>query len=79
MSGHTPVAMSWSMARTSSTLTPWRRMISMEMSAKPCVWDCSGERFSVQLMNSAEIAEVPARLLAQLLLLRRQDGHFGWA
>ena len=53
MSGHTPVAMSWSTARTTSTCTPCRRMISMETSASPRVCDCSGLRLSVQLMNSA--------------------------
>ena len=57
MSGHTPVAMSWSMARTTSTVTPCRRMISMEMSARPWVCDCSGERLSVQLMKSARRSE----------------------
>jgi hypothetical protein len=35
MSGHTPVAMSWSTARTISTVTPCRRMISIETSASP--------------------------------------------
>ena len=53
MSGHTPVAISWSMARTHSTVTPWRRMISIDRSTRPCVCDSSGERFSVQLTNSA--------------------------
>ena len=53
MSGHTPVAMSWSMARMHSTPTSLRRMISMEMSISPCVWDCSGLRFSVQLTKKA--------------------------
>ena len=53
MSGQTPVAMSWSIARTPSTSTPLRRMISIEMSIRPCVLETSGVRFSVQLMNIA--------------------------
>ena len=57
MSGHTPVAMSWSTARSSSTVTPWRRMISIEIAANPSVFDGSGERFRVQLMNSAPRSE----------------------
>ena len=36
-----------------STSTPLRRMISIEMSISPWVCECSGLRFSVQLMNSA--------------------------
>ena len=65
MSGHTPVAMSWSMARTDSTSTPWRRMISMEILARPSVLETSGERFSVQLMNRARRSEKSQRLCAQ--------------
>jgi hypothetical protein len=53
MSGQTPVAMSWSTARMESTPTPLRRMISIEMSIRPCVFDTSGLRLSVQLTNSA--------------------------
>ena len=53
MSGHTPVAMSWSTARIVSTVTPFFSMIPIERSASPCVCDCSGERLSVQLMKSA--------------------------
>ena len=53
MSGHTPVAMSWSTARMPSTSTPLRRMISIEMSIRPWVLDRSGLRFSVQLMKNA--------------------------
>ena len=51
MSGQTPVAMSWSIARMQSTSTPTRRIISIEMSISPCVWDISGLFFSVQLMK----------------------------
>ncbi len=53
MSGHTPVAISWSTARMQSTVTPLRRMISIEMSIRPCVLDTSGLRFRVQLMKNA--------------------------
>ena len=44
MSGHTPVAMSWSTARSSSTPTPWRSMIDRLRSISPWVWLGSGER-----------------------------------
>ena len=54
MSGYTPEAISWSTARISSTPTPLRRMISMEISARPSVFDTSGDRFRVQLTNSAD-------------------------
>ena len=53
MSGQTPVAMSRSTARTRSTVTPLRRMISIEISPRPSVLDTSGERLSVQLMKNA--------------------------
>ncbi len=53
MSGQTPLAISWSTARMQSTLTPLRRMISIEMSISPCVLETSGLRFSVQLMKKA--------------------------
>ena len=53
MSGHTPVAMSRSTARIRSTVTPLRRMISIEISARPSVLDTSGERLRVQLMKKA--------------------------
>jgi len=53
MSGQTPVAIRWSIARIDSTSIPFVRMISIERSARPCVFETSGERFSVQLMNSA--------------------------
>ena len=53
MSGWTPVAMSSSTARITSTETPLRSMIPIDMSPSACVFDTSGERFSVQLMNSA--------------------------
>ena len=57
MSGQTPVAISWSIARMQSTSTPLRRMISIEMSISPWVLETSGLRFSVQLMNSARRSE----------------------
>ena len=53
MSGQTPMAMSWSSARIISVSTPLASRISMERRARPSVLDTSGERFSVQLMNSA--------------------------
>ncbi len=53
MSGHTPVAIRWSTARMQSTSTPLRRMISIDLSIRPCVLETSGLRFSVQLMNIA--------------------------
>ena len=57
MSGQTPVAISWSIARIQSTSTPLRRMISIEMSISPWVWDGSGLLFRVQLMNNARRSE----------------------
>ncbi len=57
MSGQMPVAISWSTARIASTATPLRRMISIEMSIRPCVLETSGLRFSVQLTNSARRSE----------------------
>ena len=53
MSGQTPVAMSWSTARSTSTATPWRSMIDRLTSISPWVWLGSGERFRVQFTNSA--------------------------
>ena len=53
MSGQTPVAISWSIARISSISTPFASMIAFEMSISPCVFEISGLRFSVQLMNIA--------------------------
>ena len=53
MSGQTPVAMSWSMARTTSTWTPCFSMIVRLASTSPWVLLGSGDRFSVQLMKSA--------------------------
>ena len=47
--GHTPVAISWSTARITSTETPSFCMIAIEWSARPRVFEISGERFSVQL------------------------------
>lgn len=52
-SGHTPVAISWSTARTTSTDTPRFSMIAIEWSARPRVFEISGERFSVQLTYTA--------------------------
>jgi hypothetical protein len=40
-----------------STSTRLRRMISIEMSIRPWVWESSGPRFSVQLMNIARRSE----------------------
>ena len=53
MSGQTPVAIWWSIARMPSTATPLRRMISAEMSISPWVCESSGLRLSVQLMKNA--------------------------
>src|SRR5256714_3224461 len=53
MSGQTPVAMSWSTARITSTATPCCAMMAALTSTRPWVWDSSGERLRVQLMNSA--------------------------
>ena len=53
MSGYTPTGISWSTARTKSTVTSFLRMISIEILANPSVWESSGERFKVQLMNNA--------------------------
>jgi hypothetical protein len=50
MSGQTPVAISWSIARNCSTVTPLASRIAIERSARPCVCETSGERLSVQLM-----------------------------
>ena len=53
MSGQTPVAIWWSIARMFATATPLRRMIPSEMSIRPWVFETSGLRFRVQLMNIA--------------------------
>src|SRR5918993_4296144 len=53
MSGQTPVAMSWSTARSSSTATPWRSMIERLTLIRPWVWLGSGERLRVQFTYSA--------------------------
>src|ERR671911_390239 len=42
MSGHTPVAMSWSTARSWVTATPWRSMTDRLTSISPWVWLRSG-------------------------------------
>ena len=47
------MAIWWSIARMPSTATRLRRMISIEMSISPCVWESSGSRLSVQLMKNA--------------------------
>ena len=57
MSGHTPVAMSWSRARIISTSTPLASRMPIEILARPSVLDTSGERFSVQLTNRARRSE----------------------
>ena len=57
MSMYTPVAMSWSTARSTSTCTPWRIMMAALASTMPSVWLSSGERLSVQLMNIARRSE----------------------
>jgi hypothetical protein len=53
MSGHTPVAIGWSIARSVSTVTPLAAMIAALTSIRPWVWLSSGERLSVQLITSA--------------------------
>src|SRR5262245_41644393 len=53
MSGQTPVAMSWSMARTTSTWTPCLSMIAALASTRPWVLLGSGDLFRVQLMKRA--------------------------
>src|SRR5689334_3177395 len=53
MSGHTPVAMSWSIARTTSTCTPCCSMMWRLASTRAWVLLGSGERLRVQLMNRA--------------------------
>ena len=53
MSGHTPVAMSWSTARIWSTWTPFVVMIEALRSISPWVLLGSGDRFRVQLITSA--------------------------
>src|SRR5690349_10233403 len=53
MSGQTPVAMSWSMARTTSTASPCLCVMPVLISISPSVLLGSGDRLSVQLMNSA--------------------------
>ena len=69
MSGHTPVAMSWSTARMTSTVTPWRRMISIEMSARPCGVGHLGRPLQRAVDEQRpEVGEVPPALLAQFFL-----------
>src|ERR1700752_786517 len=53
MSGQTPVAMSWSTNRISSTSTPCLRMIPALASTSPWVLLTSGLRFRVQLTKVA--------------------------
>jgi hypothetical protein len=53
MSGQTPVATSWSIRRTVSTVTPCFTMISADASTSAWVFDTSGDRLSVPLMNKA--------------------------
>jgi hypothetical protein len=52
MSGQTPVAIRWSIARMPPTVTSLRRMISIEMSIRPWVCETSGLRLSVQLIGA---------------------------
>jgi hypothetical protein len=65
MSGKTPVAIRRSTARTVSTVTPFRLMIAIERSPSACVCESSGERFNVQLTNSARRSEKSQREAAQ--------------
>ena len=65
MSGQTPVATSWSTKRISVTETPWLRMISAEMSTRPCVLETSGDRLRVQLTNTAARSEKSHRSCSQ--------------
>ena len=57
MSVSTPGGISWSTARTSSTVTPCARMIATAFCASASVFDGWGERFSVQLMTMARRSE----------------------
>src|SRR5207245_2393807 len=63
-SAYTPVAISRSTARTTSTVTAFLSMIEIARSARPCVFDSSGDRLSVQLMNNARRSEKSHRLLS---------------
>ena len=67
MSGQTPVAIWWSIARMPSTATPLRRMISIAMSISPCVWEQLGaaleravdeERLEVRVVGGAALAQL---------------------
>ena len=51
------MAMSWSIARSTSTSTPCFSMIAVLTSTRPWVWLRSGELFSVQLMYIARSPE----------------------
>jgi hypothetical protein len=76
MSGYTPVAMSWSTARSSSTVTPCFIMIAALASTRPWVWLFSGLFFSVQLMNMA-LRPVKSRSTSSLMRGRsRARGGF---
>jgi hypothetical protein len=49
--------MSWSTVRSTSTITPRRRMIPLLSSIRPSALLGSGKRFSVQLTNSLQVVE----------------------
>ena len=46
------------MKRSSSTCTPWLRMIAVLTAMSPAVFDTSGERFSVQLTYNARRSDM---------------------
>jgi hypothetical protein len=60
---HTPGARSWSTARTESTATPFRCMISIEIRMRPPVCVSSGEGLSVQFTYNARRSEKSHRLV----------------
>src|SRR4051794_40541926 len=62
MSGQTPTAMSWSIARNWSTRTPCFSRIPTLRSTRPCVLLTSGDRLSVQFTNSADRSPNPVTL-----------------
>src|SRR5919202_3399158 len=69
MSGHTPVAMSWSTARITSTVTPCFSMIDRLRSISPPVWVSWGERLSVQLTNNARRSSYRIPVTEHLLVV----------
>ncbi len=62
MSGQTPWARSKSTGRGASTPTPTFSMIARAMRISPSVCESSGERFRVQLRNTALRSEKSHRL-----------------